>query len=378
MISLDLEQRCLLELIKASLFGKTPEIPENANWEKIFDAAKTQCIVPLLASCVPAEHKGQWNAIAYQSKAHYMQMIYEQDLLVNLFKSNGIPFIIFKGTAAAIYYPVPSLRTFGDIDFYVPEDYFVSARQVLEHNGYCFIMNNERHYSYEKNGIEFELHNRISSIYYNDIDSRFINGMKNVAEYKIGNCIFPCLPIYENGLILLGHILAHLKQEGIGLRQIIDWMLFVHQKLDDSAWDNHFRAFAREAGLEKLAITVTNMCKKWLGLPNDITWCDAADEEVADQLLLRVLNDGNFGCDRAPYENISISIKNDGLFKHLQSSGIENWSLTQKYKIFRPFAWLYQIFRYAGLGIAGLFTGKKIFRKDKQNLKLEELWKRLE
>ena len=172
--------------------------------------------------------------------------------------------------------------------------------------------------------------------------------------------------------------MQHIKENGVGLRQIIDWMMFVHKELDDSAWNNHFRDLAQEAGLEKLAITVTYMCKKWLGLPNDITWCNTADEEIVDQLLLRVLYDGNFGCERAPFENIRVSINNEGLFNHLQRTGIEKWSLAQKYKVFRPFAWLYQMFRYVGLGIVGLFIGKKIFRKDKQNLKLEELWKELE
>lgn len=377
MISLDKEQIYLLELIKASLFGKTPEIPEDANWKKIFEAAKSQCIVPLLMSFVPLKLRNEWKSISYQSKAHYMQMLYEQHLLVDLFDANNIPFVIFKGTAAAVYYPVPSARTFGDIDLFVPDEYFESARRLLDTNGYLFFENNERHCSYYKNGIEFELHNKISSIYYKNVDWIFINGLNNTSEFSIGSHTFPALPIYENGLVLLGHILAHLKQSGVGLRQIIDWMMFVHKELDDSAWNNHFRDLAREAGLEKLAITVTYMCKKWLGLPNDITWCNTADEDVADQLLLRVLNDGNFGCDRAPFENISISIKNDGLFKHLQRTGVENLSLAQKHKMFRPFAWLYQMFRYAGLGIVGLFTGKKIFRKDKQNLKLEELWKRL-
>lgn len=378
MISIDAEHACLLELIKAAFFDVSPVIPDDTKWERVFDAAKSQCIVPLISSRIPIEHKNEWLDVSYQSKAHFLRMIYEQNSLVRLFKENNIPFVILKGTAAAIYYPNPSLRTFGDIDLYISEEYLNFAKNLLEKNDYYFVKTDDSEYVYEKNGISIELHIKITGTYYNDVEKIIRNGLNSAVNYSINKNPFPGLPSYENGISLLGHIMHHLKTYGIGLRQIIDWMMFVHNVLDDSTWSNHFRLLAQDAGLEKLAITVTYMCKKWLGLPDDISWCNSADEEVADMLLLRILNDGNFGRDRAPYENIRISIKNDGLFTHLQSSGIANWRLAQKHVIFKPFAWLYQLFRYAGLGITGVFTGKKVFGKDNQSLKLEELWKRLE
>lgn len=378
MISLNSEQYGLLELVKASLFGSTPEIPDGANWEKIFEAAKAQCIVPLLTPSVPLEFRNDWNVIFYQSKAHFMQMIYEQNALVKLLKENAIQFAILKGTAASVYYPYPTLRSFGDIDVYISKENLDSARRILESNGYQFIKNDKSEYVYERNGIDVELHIKISGTYYNDVEVLVLEGLNNSIDYKIVDYSFPGLPVYENGISLLGHIMHHLKTYGIGLRQIIDWMMFVQKELDDFAWENHFKKLASEAGLEKLAITVTYMCKKWLGLPKEITWCNSADKEVSDRLLVRILSDGNFGRERVPYENIRKDIKKEGLFKFLQHTGLSNWSLAQKYSLFRPFAWLYQIFKYAGLGIARLFTGQKVFRNDKQNLQLEELWKKLE
>lgn len=378
MISLDAEQACLLELIKASFFDVSPVIPEDTKWDLVLEAAKSQCIVPLIESHISSANKEEWLNISYQSKANFMRMIYEQNSLVSLFKDNKIPFVILKGTAAAIYYPNPSLRTFGDIDLYVSEEYLNSAKNLLEEKGYLFVKTDESEYIYEKNGVSFELHIKITGKYYKDVEHLILSGLNSAVVYRINNYRFPGLPSYENGISLLGHIMHHLKTYGIGLRQIIDWMLYVHKELDDSAWSNHFRPLAQEAGLEKLAITVTYMCKKWLGLPDDITWCNSADDEVADQLIVRILNDGNFGRDRSPYENIRISIKNDGLFTHLQSSGVANWRLAQKYAIFKPLAWLYQICRYACIGVSSVFTGKKIFNKDKQTVKLEELWRRLE
>ena len=377
MFSLNKEQVGLIEILKAALFDLSPKIPESINWDNLLKFAKDQCIVPLVIAYVPAENRNEWLQISYQIRAHYMQMIYEQDSLVKLFKANNIPLAIFKGTAAAIYYPTPSLRTFGDVDFYIPENQWESAVNLLEKNGYLFFSKDSREYEFNKNGIEFELHSMISSKHYNNIDHIYNNGLKNVVEYKIGSFAFPGFPTYENGLILLGHIMQHLKETGIGLRQILDWMMYVHNELDDLAWEKYFKAFAVEAGLEKLAITVTYMCKKWFGLPDNITWCNGADEIIADQLLIRVFEDGNFGHNRALFENIKRYIRNEGLFKYLQRAGIDNWSLAQKYKIFRPFAWFYQICVLFIKGVIGIVNGKKVFRKANRNMSLEELLEKL-
>lgn len=378
MISLNSEYICLLELLKASLFGLSPTIQKKINWDKLFESAKAQCVAPLIASYVPEEHRSKWLDVSFQSKAHYMQLMHEQNSLIELLNANRIPFVILKGTAAAIYYPIPSLRIFGDIDLYVSEEFFDSATKIFESNGYKYINQNDRHYEYIKNGIQFELHYKFSIEYYNDIDHIVLNGLHNSVVYNINNFSFPCLPTYENGLVLLGHIMQHLKYSGIGLRQIIDWMMFVHKELDDSSWETHFKALANEAGLEKLAITVTYMCKKWLGLPCDCTWCDSADEEVTDEILIRILDDGNLGFDRSIGDSVLNSLKREGFFKHLQRVGLANSQLCQKHIVFRPFAWLFQLFRYLFRGFIGFIKREKIFMKTKNQMSLEELWKRLE
>ena len=378
MISIDSEHVCILELLKASMFDLSPVFPKKVNWEKVFNVAKIQCIVPAVVSFVPPEHKPEWRDFSCRYKAYFMQMIYAQNSLVNLLSENNIPFVILKGTAASIYYPNPLLRTFGDIDFYVAEEHVENVISLLKNNGYFFISNDLRHYEFEKFGIDFELHYKFSCIHYNDIDHLVMNGLNHAVNYKICDSYFYGLPSYENGIVLLGHIMQHLKDSGIGLRQIIDWMMFVHKELDDSTWEKHFRPLAVEAGLEKLAITVTFMCKNWLGLSDEITWCNDANEEVADQLLIRILDDGNFGHDRAPVESIKKSMNKVGVFRHIQQTGIDNWPLAQKHRFFRPFAWIYQLFRYLFSGTFGLLSGKKIFMKDKHNMSLEELWKELE
>lgn len=155
-------------------------------------------------------------------------------------------------------------------------------------------------------------------------------------------------------------------------------MMYVNSELDDNAWENNFRSLARDAGLEKLAITVTYMCRKWLGLPKAITWCDGADEALADSLLERIFIDGNFGSERPKLDSVSSNLRKKGGFRYLQQAGLINWPLAQKYAFVRPFAWLYQLGRYCVKGVVGLFRGEKMFNKSKPGMQLDELISKLE
>jgi hypothetical protein len=51
---------------------------------------------------------------------------------------NGIPYCILKDAASACRYPDPLLRTMGDVDFYVPEQYTEKARDIFLREGFVF------------------------------------------------------------------------------------------------------------------------------------------------------------------------------------------------------------------------------------------------
>lgn len=378
MIQIKKEQMVLLELLKATLFQINPEIPSDNDWERVFEMARGHCIVSLLEPIIPQDYRSEWTNESCQRVSHFLKVIYEQGELVKLLKERNVPVVILKGTAAAMYYPEPARRTMGDIDFLVPVELYDDTKNYLEQNGYIFCEECYRHCEFVKNGIDFELHKQFSSDKFNDIEHILRRGMEHIQEYEINQLMFPGLPPCENGLILLGHMMYHIKISGLGLRQVIDWMMFVYNVLDDRTWEMDFKALASEAGLEKLAITITFMCKKWLGLPDRITWCNDADEELADLLMQRIIVDGNFGRQRSSGENASASIRKKGLFPYLQNAGIYHWPLAQKYKVFRLFAWLYQIFYCIGKGISSLFDGRNELNGIKESKDINEILKKLE
>ena len=359
---INVNQQALLELLKASLFGVEPSFPDGADWEAVLKEAKDQTVAALAASAVPPQETGKWQIPVAQNKVRFLQILNEQTKLVQLFAGADIPLVILKGCAAAMYYSVPLYRAMGDIDFIVPPERFDEAVALMEENGYAYTKECARHSEYRKNGVILELHKRYSDLGW-DIEPLILDGLSKAVMREIYGKQFPTLPTEINGLVLLDHIRMHLYN-GIGIRQIIDWMMYVHSCLnDDTVWEERFAPLVRAAGLETFALTVTKMCKRWFGLPDHITWCDNADDETARQLLEMVFDFGNFGRkekkEDRQMEGFMMEVSRSGLFHYLQSTGEVTWKAYQKHHFLRPFAWIYQAFRIGKHGIVALFRGER-------------------
>lgn len=297
--------------------------------------------------------KNKWKNDIYTQTFNCMNIVSVQSELLRELKKRDIPVCVIKGTSASYYYPHPQLRTMGDIDILTLPELFDSAYSCLTETGWRDVTKEAelikgRHKCLKKNNVCLELHHHVSS----EILKR--NHRDAFFDSLIFSAITPessRLPDAENGLVLLGHIAQHMES-GIGLRQIIDWMMFCDRCLNDEMWYGSFRENAGGSGLELLAITVTRMCQKYLGLScENITWCKNADEKVCDELLDYILNCGNFGKNRGILERRSVSSLPSlshppEFFAYLQQRGLKYWSECRKHPWLKPFAWAWQLSRY--------------------------------
>ena len=200
----------------------------------------------------------------------------------------------------------------------------------------------DRHRTFLKDGITVEVHSYFSI--FNEIDrSRYLDDLiiRNITPSHT-------LPDHVNGMVLLEHINQHME-EGIGLRQIIDWMLFVNRCLPDSGW-KQFKVMAEKTGLLKLACVTTRMCEIYLGLP-ERQWCSGTDEKLCEAFMEYVLSCGNFGTGREfngfrSEKLISYMRTPKATFALLQKYGMYNWKVLQRYPFLKPCAWIYQSGKY--------------------------------
>lgn len=346
------EQSVLLSLIKQSQFGLSETIGfADVDMDALFKEAEQQSVLGLAASEIPEEYVNpKWYKARYRRKASYFLYCDEQDALKKILDDARIPFVILKGNASAINYKEPFLRMMGDIDFLVPQDQYQQAKSLLSSYGYIEGHDNGRHASFKKDDQLFEIHHHYC--YGVDFEDYLIEGLNSRVSATIENHEFPMLPKLSNGLVLLDHFRIHL-QSSVGLRHVIDWMMYVYRNLDDEFWSKEFAPVVEELGMDTLAFTLTRMCQIYLGLPETITWCKNAKYSTCEQLMSVILKSGNFGRKNLKGKSVEIvnmRIKSMGLFPWLQYSGKNNWKAYHKHHWLKPFCWLYQICRYIKQG----------------------------
>ena len=385
----------VFSLLKTSLWGQEryPFDPApGTDWAAAYQELKAHAVaglavdtLPLIPELDPALRQ-EWILSSTRGMMFWHQLMAQQQAVCDLLGAAGIPFAVLKGAAVDLYYPQPEYRAMGDIDLIVrPEDHGRAA-EALQSAGFAVVGENGRHTEMKKDGVMLELHRyfagRAAYEFERILDEKIYSALDTAEAASIGQYHFAMLPRLENGMVLLVHIVHHLRS-GIGLRQIIDWMLFVDRELDDDWWRAEFGSLVAAVGLDKLAVTVTRMCQLYLGLREDrITWCAGADEALCTELLEITMARGNFG-RKLGTSVTTINVLNrlsdwTGIPKMLQTRGKSNWKALKKYPFLEPLAWLYQIFWYA----KRILLRKNPFRQLRADARRRSsenaLWDRLE
>ena len=385
----------LLEAIKGSLFSVEPSYSSDVIWDEVLDEAKAHTVISLISPVIPVK-----DTTCEQYKAMYMRIMFEQDRLIKCLDKANIPCVILKGSAAAVNYPKPFLRAMGDIDVLVPRRKFIEAVKVLEANGYAYdhgkanddqITNDIREVAYIKNGVIIELHQSFNSQHV-DINDFLENAIDRREYCNLNGYIFPLLPQTENGLTLIGHIKQHLNQCRLGLRQIIDWEMFVHSVQEESFWNKEFIPLLKKTGLLTLAAYITRMCNRYLGLLYEVNFGIDVDDLLVDELIEIVLSDGNFGRKEISYKSedekktfsVSFDIMKHGFFNYFVQVGQRTSSYCMNHPSQKFVAFICGFFRLFGNGVKAWFKnrgiekelgeGKKMY---KMHIKRNELYKKL-
>ena len=222
--------------------GSDKEIPDSlkeADWKELYAIAKKQCLVGILFDGIkklPAEYVGMKKELLLQWMAE-SQMLEKANVRLNdaaiqiseWFGKKGFRTCILKGQGNALMYPNPYSRTPGDIDIWVEgEDKRVISfvRSISPHEKVCY-----HHIEFPSyKGVEVEVHYRPSFLLCFLHNRKLQKYYERVKEEQFSHRVMfgeqmeVAIPTVEFNLIFqLTHIYAHLMNEGIGLRQLLDY-----------------------------------------------------------------------------------------------------------------------------------------------------------
>ena len=404
-------QSTIFNLINAALHADDASLKEKLSeevaeynekdWDDLTEELTNQSIlgVPLEYMInnleAPKELKDHWTVIVYSQVAQWTKLMEAQNDLIELLNKNDIELSIIKGSAAAMNYPKPDYRMMGDVDFFVKTEDFEKTYELLLQNGYKLAgdetiaqMHVEKekyhHVEVEKGGVTFELHRRMSdTVQGKELDQKIedliMEGMNHIETGRVGAYEFPMFEKKLNGLIILRHIIQHIGEDkSVGLRHVIDWMTFVEKKVNDQFWSEEFEEYLDKVKLKDTAKVFARMAQIYLGMSDQISWCEDADDTLCQRWMEQIMESGNFGSKQTEADQgAGVLYKNKNIFTmigSLQGLGMQHWEAARKHKVLRPLAWAYQVGRYARKGLGRKNPVKSLKQDmDKSNYKKEIL-----
>ena len=237
------------------------------DWTRLFTLAAQHGVTALLFDTIlrlPEQQqpsralKIRWALSSEAIEKRHAQQTRAAHELTTLFASHGVRTILLKGLGLSIYYPRPEHRECGDIDLWL--DDCDKGNRLIEELG---IVNAEAE-----------------------------NSRLAPAGYYTPSPMF-------NALYLLRHMARHFGTEGINLRHLLDWGLFLRSEQSEIDFEKILTLYAA-TGYD----TVYNIFTALAGELLDEDFTPLLSAVPDPQLKQRVLNDIlGFGVYRTPSGN---------------------------------------------------------------------------
>ena len=366
-------QKTLLGVLAQSLFGIEYEIPENTDWQALFQESKVQAVAPMVFSsvadkCRESDVFQEWKSVTMRSMQNNMKIQYQHDALHKLLTSNDIPYCVIKGCTSAKDYPDPLLRSLGDVDFLVSDEYWEQTKQLLVEDGFIATgENHDFHLGFHKGRIVMEMHHEPFGLKGEGAQALLEIVPELIEKSKLIQCdtaTFRGPDDFGHGTVILLHAYRHLIDTGVGVRHLCDWAVFISQ-FTDEAFSGIFCERFEALGIWKLAQVFGATAHCYLGAPY-CSWMGKIDKKMCRMLMLDILNGGNFGKGghERTTQNLSVYADENELatgnttiqmIRGLNRTAIQRYPRLMKFRIFRPFGWIILGVRY----IFRVLTGRR-------------------
>lgn len=312
--------------------------------------------------------------------------------------ANDIHYVAMKGLASAMYYPEPSLRSMGDVDFLVFENDFESSKRAVLSAGFKLDHGDNEdsiHIAFKREPMSIWEHHRcVNGIPEGSVGELIREKLDKTIEtselVELDCAVCRILDKFHHGLIMLLHMISHMTSEGIGLRHLCDWAVFVNSISNDEFIDL-FSEKLNSFGLWKFAQIMTATSEKYLGIKHKV-WSENAklDDDLLEAVITVILNSGNFGKkDSNRYREIKyISNRNERtvdsknvffqVFDAVNIKACDDFRFIGKHRLLLPIGWLAEGGKYFRLLVTGKRKSKGTSKMLKEAAKRKNIYSTME
>ena len=292
-------------------------VVSNMDWRQLYSFATKQTIIGIcfdgikrLSEEYPEELKKNpierdllmtWMGVSQQIRRQNMKVNGVAAKLYSMLREDGLRCCILKGQGNALMYPNAYSRNPGDIDVWVN----ASREQIREYAKKHFELGDDIRYQHVEtsvDGIPVELHffpctmnnpiynARLQKWFKRNVDlqcSNVVSLPDGIGEIAIPTTAF-------NVVYQLTHLYHHFFDEGIGMRQIIDYYYVVSMLNVNCEMLTWLQKDLKHLGLWKFAGAVMYVLHEALGISEE-KMIAPMDEKRGKLLLAEILEGGNFG-----------------------------------------------------------------------------------
>ena len=297
--------------------GNISRVVDSMDWQELYSFASKQALLGLCFDGIerlgkenPEELRQNpigrellmtWMGKAQQIRRQNMKVNIVASKLYSMLRGDGLRCCILKGQGNALMYPNPYSRTPGDVDVWID----ASRERIMEYTQKKFELGDDirlQHLETSLDGVPVELHffpcSMNNPLYHARLQKWFRRNADLQCSHivglpdRAGDIAIPTSAF--NVVYQLCHLYHHFFDEGIGMRQIIDYYYVVSMLNVNCEMLTWLPKELKHLGLWKFAGAVMYVLHEALGLSEE-KMIAPMDEKRGKLLLAEILNGGNFG-----------------------------------------------------------------------------------
>lgn len=241
------------------------------------------------------QQKLEWIGQVMQIEQGNRLQIEVMNDLAHKWIDEGCKVMVMKGQANGLLYPNPFHRSPGDIDCYLFENYQLGnniakdAGAVVDEGWY-------KHSQISYKGELFE--NHLYFVHTREgkrsklLQKELADALKTDNWGSFPNSSIYLPPAQWNAMFLTYHACAHFLSEGLRLKQILDWAMFLKKEQHNVNWKS-FYEYCDRYHFRRFADAMTAICVEYLGIiieNTDIT----KDSPYMEKILSSTLYDDDY------------------------------------------------------------------------------------
>lgn len=355
----------LITLLKDARLNRASG-PIKLDYQKLFDLANQHQISALIYNQIynfddfPEDIKQRWKRDALKINAFQTRKTMKILQVYRQFLKQGLKVLVVKGIVCRSLYPQPDNRQSNDEDLYVQKEEYEAVKDILLKNNFTVISESDDVTTFidPVSGLSIELHTALFSLEskaYGNYQRYFDQAFDECIVHSIDGVEVYSLEYTQHLLFLILHFVKHFFHGGVGIRQVVDIVMYSEVYGDKIDWDRLYDIL-KDLNIYVLIVNLFALAHDQLEFDyTKIRVPEGIDKSDYQDLFEDIMDAGIFGqssSERIHSATITLNTISDGktsVLKSIFPSLKEmqgKYKYLNKYPVLLPFAYLSRIANY--------------------------------